>query len=341
VTWVLAILFSISIFSEEPPPPEYPQRALSSSEDLGFEKPTRVGRDGAYYYDTKKEKLRTQRNYRGVEQPLSVGDDGTYYYDTNKATRKRLDTLKGIEAPEEIESDGGYYYSRKIKHKKPYKSPGIPQPSKISEDGSYLYDLENGETKNVFYLRAGLASSPSVRAPNGTSFQDVYGESDTFLLSLGYDWKLSRQLVLKFESGLSSSQGQGQFASGIDRQPQETFQLYVFPNTLSLNYKVRFSDTQWVTPYIEGGPGYFTFMEVRSDSDLFSFGDNKFGGAFVASASAGILISTSGWSTGNSLRSDYGATESWVDLQFRQIFGLDSRKDFTSSLITGGIAVGF
>ncbi len=41
------------------------------------------------------------------------------------------------------------------------------------------------------------------------------------------------------------------------------------------------------------------------------------------------------------LRSDYGVTQSWFDLQYKQIVGLDSRKDFSSNMITGGFALGF
>ncbi|MCJ8275822.1 MAG: hypothetical protein HRT44_11585 [Bdellovibrionales bacterium] len=94
--------------------------------------------------------------------------------------------------------------------------------------------------------------------------------------------------------------------------------------------------SKYVVPYIEPGVGYYTFWERRTDGE-----SNSFGGAPVLSAAGGLLISLNSLTSGTELSGDYGATDLWLDLQYRQVFGLDSRKDFSSNMITGGFGIGF
>jgi len=341
---LLALLFCINGWAESAPPAEYPYpERQTASDDLGIEKPTKRGNRGEYYYNPKK-KRKKKKPYSGVQQPYKIGSDGTYYYsDDPDKKEEEMDAYDGVEQPVDRDSQGGYYYSRKKKKKKSKVKIG-EQPSKINSDGSYIYSLKEHATKNTFSLRFGMAGAPEIKAANGTDFSEVYGSDNRFLISFEYDWKLSSDLYLKLGSGLTSTQGQGQFASGNGaRQPKESFQFFIFPNTLSLSYKFQIWDIQMVTPYVEAGPGYFTFVENRSDGDIFSFNGKttKYGGALTATATAGLLISMSRWTSGTSLMSDYGATQSWLDIQYKQVFGLDSRKDFSSNMITAGLAIGF
>ena len=110
----------------------------------------------------------------------------------------------------------------------------------------------------------------------------------------------------------------------------------MFPNTLSLSYKAQLWNIQYLTPYFDLGAGYYTFWERRSDDKK-----NSFGGAPVASVAAGLLVSLSIFGSGTGMASDYGIRQTWIDLQYRQVLGLDSKKDFSSNMITGGFAVGF
>ncbi len=335
------LLFSLLTFAEEAPPAEYPypQRNIAEDSDA-IEQPVRRGNRGEYYYDTKKPTSQ-KKPYKGIEQPYKVGPDGSYYYTTDGEKKEaEIEAYEGVEKPIDRDSSGGYYYSPKKRPKKSQTSFG-PQPAKIEIDGTYIYDTNVGETQNTFYLRGGILGSPEITTNSGTTYDDVYGSGNNFILTLEYDWIIGRNLFLKLGSGFTSTEGQGRFANGSESR--EKFQFYILPNTLSLSYKFQIADIQYLTPYLEAGPGYFAFVENRSDGDIFSFNGKttKFGGAFVATATAGLLISLSKFSNGTSLRTDYGATQSWFDLQYKQVFGLDSRKDFSSNMITGGFAIGF
>ncbi len=338
ILWLCLFTF---LFSEEPPPSEYPYPERTVAEDsLGVEKPVRRGKNGEYYYSTDKKKKR-KNPYSDVEQPSRVGSDGSYYYGNGSDKKSdKIDYYEGVEEPIDQDSRGGYYYSRKKKARESTVKYG-PKPAKIEKDGTYIYNMEVGETQNTFYLRGGVLGSPEITASNGSTFDDIYGNSNNFVLAIEYDWILSSNLFLKLGSGFTSTEGQGRFEDGSEAR--EKFQFYIFPNTLSLAYKLQIGDIQYLTPYIEGGAGYFAFIENRSDGDVFSFNGEttKYGGAFVGTATAGLLISLSKFSNGTSLRTDYGATQSWIDLQYKQVFGLDKRKDFSSNMITGGFAIGF
>jgi hypothetical protein len=313
----------------------------SEDEELP-EQPIRKGKRGTYYYETNRRK-KNREIHEGVEKPYKVDSDGVYYYNTDTSSKKEVPA--GVEQPIDQDSSGGYYYSKKKKKKKRKNTYG-GQPTTVNEDGSYFYDLESHDVDNVFSLRFGLASPPNFKTSNpDVDYEDVYGSDSKILISLEYDWKLTKQFFVKFASGFTSMQGQGRFASGGNggATPQESFQFFVFPNTFTAVYKFQLYDLQYLTPYVEAGPGYFTFIESRSDGNLFDFNGEttKLGGAFVGAAAAGLLISINKFSQGNSFLADYGASQAWVDLQFKQIFGLDSRKDFTSNMITAGIAIGF
>jgi len=331
------ILFSTQVFAQPPPPREYPYPPAKTNEDLGLEKPKRVDQDGAYYYGTDSEKS-TPKPYEGIEQPYRIGEDGAYYYDEDKKSPSNK-PYKGVEQPIEQEDDGSYYYSEDDEPEKPTVTYG-PKPSKVKEDGSYIYDLDIEATTNTLSIRAGIYGPPKIEpvSESGENYESVYGDSSEFVFALDYDWKLFNQVYVKFGTGISSSQGKGQFAGGANDgiEPKENFQFYVFPTTLSLAYKFQLWDIQYLTPYIEGGVGYFGFMETRSDGD-----NTKFGGAPVLSTTGGLLISLTQFQEGTTMYTEYGISQTWFDLQFKQILGLDARKDFTSNMITGGFAVGF
>ncbi len=338
------LTLSMPSLAEEAPPAEYPYPSRTIDQTDEIERHVRKDRKGVYFYDTKKPK-RKRKIYQGVEKPYHIGSDGSFYYRDEKKSDESMKNIDGVEQPVDHDAEGGYYYSRK-KEKKSRPNTHGPQPSKINHDGSYIYDMDIDETKNVFYFRGGVSGPPDIKASgtSTTNFNDVYGSSSSFLLAFEYDWQLSRTLSIKVGSGLSTTQGKGRFGTPIaGLEPKETFQFFVFPNTLSLAYKFQIWNIQYLTPYVEGGPGYFTFMEKRSDGDFFTLNKEttKFGGALVATATLGLLISTSKFTSGTNLQNEYGATQSWFDLQYKQVFGLDSRKDFSSNMITGGFAIGF
>lgn len=339
ILWLICTLVS---FAEQAPPAEYPypERRPTALEDI--EQPIAKDPSGAYYYDTSTDKQK-KSTYQGVEQPKKIGEDGTYYYsDDEDESADNNNGYPGAEQPVDKDSEGGYYYKRRSKNKK-VKSLYGEQPSKVTEDGAYYYDLNPGPVQNTLSFRLGIFSPPKLTAPGGTTYASIYGSKAGMVMMAEYDWRLSKQLSVKVGSGVTVSDGHGHFASSTSPiQPKETFQFYIFPNTLSFTYKLQLWDVQWITPYVEGGPGYFTFVEARSDGGIFAFdGTSKYGGAFTMTAGGGLLFSLSKFMQGSALLTDYGASQAWVDIHFRQVIGIDKRKDFTSNMITAGIALGF
>ena len=336
--FISLVIFSFTVFAEQEPPAEYPapSRRPASEGIEGVEKPIGKDKRGGFIYD-KNSKKKKSKTIDGVEKPIEVDEDGVYYY--NDDVKPKSNSMSGVEKPEDKDDDGSYYYKEDSKPKKANVKYG-PKPVKVNSDGSYMYNEQVSKTTNNLYFRAGAMTAPQIKpvADGGLGYEDVYGDSSQFVFLLEYDWILAANLYLKASSGITFADGEGQFANGANPgiNPKETFQFYAFPTTINLHYRLGFWDLQWLTPYVEAGPGYFGFMEIRSDGDA-----TKFGGAPVLAGAAGVLISLTAFNDGTTMASDYGINQTWIDLQFKQILGIDSRKDFTSSLITLGFAVGF
>ncbi len=333
---MIELLFCLAplIFSEEPPEPEYPYPKTQKKSILDVEQPLRKDNRGAYIYSTEK-KTRKRPPIEGVQQPYRIGSDGSYYYDTTKSEKRP--PIEGVEKPIKSDDEGGYYYSPKTNRKTTDHVIG-EKPLRIEADGSYVYSSDEDVTQNTFYLRGGVYGPPDIRGSSNSSrgYRDIYTNSSQFVFGLEYDWKLMNEFYVKLGWGFTSAEGSGQFATDVGFAPKERFQFFIFPTTVSLGYKFQIWTVQYVTPYLEAGPGYFGFVENRSDGK-----STRFGGAPTVTASAGLMISLTKLIGDTNLRSDYGVTQSWLDLQYKQVVGLDSRKDFSSNMITGGFALGF
>ncbi len=337
------LIFSSAAWGEEPPEPEYPYPKKRQSSPLSeqLEQPAIVDSNGTYYYSNEKAPAkRVDQGVSGVEAPTRIDPDGTYYYGDGDSKQKTEPNISGTEQPIKRDSEGSYYYDPKKTTPVDREKILGEKPTSISKDGAFYYDGDFQPSTKSFAFRLGMMSPPQIRpaTTGGLDFEGIYSKKNLFNLALEYDWILTNSLYLKVGSGVAVAQGKGQFASveNSDLTPRETFQFYIFPNLASLGYRFVFSEEPLFTPYIEGGAGYFAFMESRSDGKA-----SKFGGAPVLAASGGLLISLTKYSRNPELSNAYGIKQMWVDIQFRQIIGLDERKDFTSSNITAGFAIGF
>lgn len=229
----------------------------------------------------------------------------------------------------------------------------IPKPEEITDDGEYLYGSDSGTgeirykiadpppIEGAMFLRFGTIGPFDIIGDNGKTFRDVYSDKPSLVVTLDYEKQIGSLLgkwSYKISTGFTTEQGQGTFATIPNGVPSEKFLFLVMPNTIMANYKLRFSDTQMFIPYVEGGAGYFTFLERRDDGDR-----NAFGGAAVLSVTGGMLISLTSFSdyTKSLFYDDYGVKQLWLDLQFRRNVGLDDKKDFSSNMITGGFGFAF
>ncbi len=256
--------------------------------------------------------------------------------------KKNNKEIPEIEKPVKIDSDGVYYYSKKRKKKKSVKirSEKHNQKNKNNKNGSHIYKNKMlPEASKFFSLLAGVYGPPDIqpKRAGGLNYRQMYSDKQQFVLRVEYDLRLFHSFFIKFGSGLTQASGEGQFLGGNQEiKPREKFQFFIFPTTVSLSYKLNLLKIQYLTPYLDGGMGYFGFMESRSDNKK-----THFGGALVSTFSLGLLIAFPGFQDGPLVFDEYEISQSWFNLQYRRIIGLNDRKDFTSDMITGGIAFGF
>ena len=243
-----------------------------------------------------------------------------------------------------------FYYSKNRRKKKSrVHKKGIEKPYRVGSDGSFYYSKRKNEGKksfNILSILVGTYTPPDIQfVKGGRNYQEMYSNKNQFLVRFEYElrlFKYEKKLIhsffMKFGSGFTQASGEGQFVGenqGI--KPREKFRFFIIPTTVSISYKLDFLKTSYLTPYVDGGMGYFGFAETRSDHKK-----NHYGGAFVSSLGFGMLISLSQlFQNQLTMFSEYGISQSWLNLQYQKITGLDERKDFTSEMITGGFAFGF
>lgn len=228
-----------------------------------------------------------------------------------------------------------------------------PRPDKINDEGDYLYKATSSKEaiyykvdhlppiKGALYVRFGKVGPYEITGDSGRTFQQMYSDKSSFVMFVEYERYLGQLLgkwTMKLGSGLTTETGNGRFVSDTTQVPKEKFNFFIFPNTALLNYKIKFSDTQLFTPYFEGGAGYFTFVEYRTDG-----GKTNLGGAGVLAVGGGLLISMNilDKNAAGIMYEDYGINHLWLDLQFRRYEGLDKQKDFSSNMATAGFGFAF
>jgi hypothetical protein len=228
-----------------------------------------------------------------------------------------------------------------------------PRPTKISDEGDYYYGAEKSDEaiyykiehlppiKGALFLRFGTVGPYDVTGDSGATFQQIYSDKSSFVLVVEYERYLGQLLgkwSFKLGTGLTTEEGNGRFVNDTINVPREKYTFFIMPNTALLNYKLKFSDTQLITPYVEAGGGYFTFIEYRSDGEK-----TNFGGAGVLAAGGGLMISMNilDKNAAGIMYEDYGVNHLWFDLQFRRYQGLDNQKDFSSNMVTGGFGFAF
>ncbi|MCC6137375.1 MAG: hypothetical protein IT287_01995 [Bdellovibrionaceae bacterium] len=235
-------------------------------------------------------------------------------------------TITPLEKPDSISDDGEYFYSEK------------------SSADAIHYDLDHlPPITGAVYFRVSSTGAYDITGDGGRTYKQVYGENPGVGIVFDYEWQMFHLLgkwTAKFSTGFTVGNGSGQFTDPANSSltPQEKFLLVLSPHTALLNYKMRFSDTQWFIPYVEGGPGYYTYIEHRNDGKK-----TAFGGAPVIAAAGGILVSMSLFdkNAAGLLYDDYGINHMWLDLNFRHNEGLDKDKDFSSDVFSAGFGFAF
>jgi hypothetical protein len=280
---------------------------------------------------------------RDVDSPVRTDEDGNYYYDTKPvAPKARL--RHGIDKPKGTTVDGEFLYETKSAKPKFSGRPGVEAPVETTTSGEYRYKVETSKPHTSASFRFGGISPPSVKnRDNGVTFAQLYGDTPQPILLGDYEFRLTSKvgrLGLKLGSGLMVTNAGGRFKSPARQTetPEERFTFALFPNTLTASYRFQYAERQIFVPFVEGGGGYFTFVEIRDDAKA-----PKFGGSAVAVAAGGFNILLD-WLDPHAIRQldlEYGINHVWFTLELRSIVGLKKDIDFTSMTGDAGFMMEF
>jgi len=174
----------------------------------------------------------------------------------------------------------------------------------------------------------------------GLSFQDVYTESNDLMIMLEGEWQFFQSFgtsALKIGSGFFTAQGDGRFKKD-NTVAREKYTFMMFPNSLGAVYRAQYWEKQPIVPYVEGGAGYFTFVELRDDGKR-----TKYGGSGVLYFAGGVNLPLD-WlnpSTMAELDADLGVNHMWLTAEWRSYQGLRSDLDFSSDAYNLGFFLEF
>lgn len=244
-----------------------------------------------------------------------------------------------------------------IKKKKEIVAPKIEQQKyyirhplakkgliKINRDNVYIYKTEPSKKDRAVSVRIGMFDPSNLtNSTNGNPFNLVYTTSDAPLFMFDYEWPFYRGLGIlsyKVGSGIYIASGNGRFENG--NEAPEKFTFLAFPSHLSLNYRFKYWDKQFLIPHIEAGVDAIPFAEHRDDNKNPAYGA-ALGLAWAAHGAAGVGFDITHLSSDDSFNLDreYGINSLWIILEFRAMIALSDKFDFSSNVINAGIHAEF
>ena len=213
---------------------------------------------------------------------------------------------------------------------------------KITKDRVYIYKAPPSPSKRAISVKFGIYEPINLTNPNNTDlgFSDYYEETSAPMVLFDYEWKLLQgwygQFGFKAGSGIYVASGNGRFENTSDLTPEEQFNFFLLPNSLSLSWQGKFSEGQYIVPLLEAGFDPFIFSEVRDDDT-----GPKFGAALAFHTSAGLALSLTAFDekARRTLASEYGINAIWLSAELRSIFSMSSDFDFSNNFANFGFIV--
>jgi len=229
-----------------------------------------------------------------------------------------------------------------VKH--PFAEKGL---IKIGKDKTYYYKVKESEQKRAASFHIGVYDPSNLSNPDSdfkASFYDNYDQSQNPAVIFEYEWQGWQSAIGKFGiragTGILVAQGNGHFASGVNQAltPREQFTFFALPNTLGAVYRMHLFHRQLLVPYAEGGGLAWTFSEFRDDNKA-----PKFGGALGAYGAVGVAFNLTyfDYLTRIQLDREYGINACYMTAEYRHVFTLSQRFDFTSDYFNGGFLMEF
>lgn len=239
--------------------------------------------------------------------------------------------------------------------------PSEPNKKKIAhpdaKKGLYLIDQNTGryyykttklsQKNQSTSIRFGSITAPNISMQTGGNtylFEDIYGDSTLPYLLLDYEWQPLRafgKLGVILGLGFFTASGNGRFVDPSiqsGESAKEGFTFIGLPLSVGGIYRLEFSDTQWLAPFISAGLSYYVLGELRDDGKA-----PKVLGTPAAYGGGGILFNITTWSKDIdfTLDREYGINNMWLAAEFRTIQSLNEELDISSDLVNFGIAVDY
>jgi hypothetical protein len=213
---------------------------------------------------------------------------------------------------------------------------------RINKDGSYQYKTAQKEKSQSSAFKISSMTAPDIHgAESAITYKSMYGSSDLVGVGFEYDWQPFRgfgALGVQLETGFWTASGKGSFKRNPTEKAQETYNIFIVPATVFLNYRFEFVRRQWVVPFVNGGATFYGMAEIRDDAK-----SPAFGGAPAAGGGGGLLFSISRLDAESAFRlsEEYGIADMWIVVEARAMKGLSQDVDFTSQTINAGIMADF
>ncbi|MBO9666264.1 MAG: hypothetical protein J7501_05575 [Bdellovibrio sp.] len=222
---------------------------------------------------------------------------------------------------------------------------------RIEKDGTYVYRTTEpkGYTTSG-NVRIGAMDAPIITSSDGvTNFEMMYDGPTVPYLSFDYEWKPfenHRNFAIQLGLGLMTASGSGRFTKSAPNggAPQagdvapEQYTIAAIPLNAGLSYRFQFADRQIVAPYVVGGGSYIGMVEYRDDGN-----STNAVGTPAAYGGGGLLLNVGAMShdTAFTLRNEYGIANLWVILDYRYLKSFSDDIDFSSNIISAGVAVDY
>ena len=240
---------------------------------------------------------------------------------------------------------------------KPYQR--VPEPQrlqeladeglmKITKKGEYLYQVKPTPQNKAASFRFGMVSFPNLQNATGRYFDEIYGDEQKPMVLGDFEWQFFSafgKLGLKLGTGIMFANGNGVYAydyndpdTGPTNKAQEKYNFFMFPNSLSLVYRLDIFNRQWIVPYGEIGIDYFTFLEIRDDAEKVKIGGSPH---FHFAVGGSFLLDILNKDAMTEIDAQYGVNHIWLTAEYRRLEYITGQFDFSDDIMNAGIMVEF
>ncbi len=214
---------------------------------------------------------------------------------------------------------------------------------KITRENEYKYKYKKSPLNGFIHIKGGSLSLANFPAKSSKiKFNDLYNSNSIATAYFEYEWqpfKKHRSLSLNTGLGVSYAQGQGRFIGAenvnINHKAQEEYTFILFPLSVGLVYKFKFTNDQLFLPFAIGAIDYNLAAEFRKNFNAF-----KYAGILGAHWGGGVLLNL-GWlekASALELDKEFGINNTYISLEGRYVISFYDDKDINGFILLAGLS---